>query len=196
MYLLIIAIVAYLVGALPSAYLIARVFKNIDIRSAGSGNVGGMNTYRVAGLLPGIITVLLDMAKGAAAVLIASQLTDLAYATFVAAILSVLGHNFSIFISFKGGKGLATSAGAFLVLSPLSILYAIIFAIALTVILKDTNTAFGLAALIIPLILALQYSSVDWIIFGAAIAATITVKHLPDFRSYWEGRRKVFPEKS
>ena len=195
MQLLMIVITAYLIGSIPSAYLIARTYKNIDIRSAGSGNVGGMNTYSVVGLFPGIITVLLDMAKGAAAVYIATIITDIAYFTLVAGALSVLGHNFSIFIRFKGGKGLATTAGAFLVLSPLSIFYAIICAIVLTIILKDTNTAFGSASLTIPIILAFQYSSVEWVIFGIALAAIMTVKHLPDFQSYRKGRRKVLPEK-
>lgn len=188
-------IASYLVGSIPTAYLVTRMFKKVDIRSAGSGNVGGMNAYRVAGLLPGAITITLDILKGAAAVLLAEQLFGPSPAVFAAAVLAVLGHNYSIFLKFKGGKGLATTAGVFLALSPVSIIYAITCAVFLTIILRDTNTAFGCAAFSIPAILAFQFGSIDWIIFGAVIASIVVLKHIPDFKSYRGGRRKVLPGK-
>lgn len=195
MHHILVYLLSYLIGSIPSAFLMTRLFKKVDIRREGSGNVGGMNTYSVAGLLPGVITIILDILKGTAAVLIAGYLSGLSYSIFIAGILAVLGHNYSIFLNFKGGKGLATTAGVFLALSPASIVYAIICAVALTLILRDTNTAFGIAALSIPIILAFQFGSADWIVFGAAMALIVAFKHLPDFRSYKNGRRKVLPEK-
>lgn len=185
----VLSVSAYLIGSFPSAFILSRLFGRVDIRSAGSGNVGGMNTYRVAGLLPGILTVLLDLGKGIAVILLASTISGEPLAIFSAGFFAVLGHNFSIYLGLKGGKGLATTAGIFLILSPLSILYAIICALVLTYLLRDINTAFGGASILIPFIVGLQYGRADWIIFGCLIALVITLKHLPDFKAYKEGRR-------
>lgn len=182
---------AYLIGSFPTAYLFGRFLKKVDIRTAGSGNVGGMNIYRVAGLLPGILTILIDAGKGALAACMALSLSGEPLAVFSCIFMVVLGHNYSLFLKFKGGKGLATTLGAFLVLSPASILFAVICAVGLAFILRDTNTAFGCAALSIPPILWIQYRQWDWLFLGLALALIIAVKHLPDCHAYRQGRRKI-----
>ncbi len=181
---------AYLIGSFPSAYLFGRFFKKIDIREQGSGNVGGMNTYRTSGLLPGILTVFVDILKGIIVVMLALSLTSDQIAVFTCGALAVLGHNYSVFLNFKGGKGLATTLGVFIVISPSSIFFAILSAVILSLILKDINTAFGSAALTIPVILYIQYAVWDWVLFGLVVAIIILFKHIPDYRAYAQGRRK------
>ncbi len=184
-------ILAYFIGAFPTAYLAGKLFKKIDIRREGSGNVGTINIYRAAGLLPGIITILLDVAKGYLAVIIAYTIDGELTFALLGGLFAVLGHNYSLFLKFKGGKGLATSLGVFLALSPQSIPYIILFAVLLTLVLRDTNTAFGSAAIGIPIVLIYQHQQPDWALFGLALAGVILIKHIPDYRAYFGGRRKI-----
>jgi len=182
---------AFLLGSFPSAYLFGRLFKKVDIRKVGSGNVGGINTYRAAGFLPALLTVTCDIAKGALAVVLASALNSDPVIIFMSGLLVIFGHNYSIFLRFRGGKGLATTFGVFIALSPLTIMYVILVAIILTVIIRDINTAFGSAALSIPVVLYFQYQQFDWVFFGLILAAIIVVKHIPDYQAYKQGRRKI-----
>lgn len=180
---------AYLIGSFPTAYLSGRMFKNIDIRTRGSGNVGGMNTYRTAGLLPGILTIIVDIIKGMLAVMLALSLPVDQLTVLACGILVVLGHNYSLFIKFKGGKGLATTLGVFIIISSVTIAFTIACAVLLSLILRDINTAFGSAALSIPVVLAFQYADWSWIVFGLVIAIIIILKHIPDYKAYTKGRR-------
>jgi len=104
---------AYLIGSLPTAYLLAKLYKRIDIRQHGSGNVGATNTFRVLGKLPGIIVLAVDIVKG---LICPTLVADLFGQTsllnrIVLAVAVVVGHNWTIFLKFKGGKGMATSLG-------------------------------------------------------------------------------------
>ena len=182
---------AYLLGSFPSAYVIGRILKRIDIRETGSGNVGGMNIYRAAGFLPGILTVLLDIGKGVLAVLLAVNWSEEPLVVFMAGLLVVLGHNYSVFLRFKGGKGLATGLGVFIALSPITIPFLLLAALCLTIVLRDTNTAFGASTLSIPLILYFQYQEAAWVLFSLAFAVIILTKHIQDFQAYRKGRRKI-----
>jgi len=184
-------ILAYFIGAFPTAYLAGRLFTKIDIRREGSGNVGTINIYRAAGLLPGIITILLDVAKGYLAIWVAYSVSGELTFVLLGGLFAVLGHNYSLFLKFKGGKGLATSLGVFLALSPQSIPYIVILAVLLTLALRDTNTAFGSAAIGIPLVFIYQHQQPDWALFGLALAVVILIKHIPDYRAYFGGRRKI-----
>lgn len=182
---------AYLIGAFPSAYLFSRLFKGVDIRKVGSGNVGGMNTVREAGPLPGILTIIFDVGKGILAVYLALTLNDNPSMALMSGFLVVLGHNFNLFLKLKGGKGLATTLGVFLALSPLTIVFLLLLMAVISLILKDTNTGAGTTAALIPLVLWFQYHNWAWVLVGTALAIVIVVKHVPDFASYRKGRRKL-----
>ncbi len=183
--------IAYLLGSFPTAYLIGRLFKKIDIRESGSGNVGGMNILRTAGLLPGLLTILIDIAKGALAIVLALNWSSEPLVVFMAGLLVVLGHNYSVFLRYRGGKGLATGMGVFIVLSPHTIPFVLLAAVCLTIALKDINTACGAAALSIPIVLFFQYQEFVWVLFGLVLAVIILAKHGPDFTAYREGRRNL-----
>lgn len=119
-----LALVSYLVGSIPWAYLLARRLRGIDIRTVGTGNVGAMNVHRATGSKAlGGAAALLDAGKGILALLLASQVArvagvDLVWAQGTAATAVVLGHNHSLFLGFNSGKGLSTGAGALLFMHP------------------------------------------------------------------------------
>ena len=113
---LLAAVIGYLLGSIPFAYLAGRL-KGVDLRKVGSGNTGGTNAIRVLGARYGVPVILLDIGKGAAAVLIAGQFGG-ATAQVLAAFGAVIGHAFPIFLRFQGGKAVAVGAGAMLALTP------------------------------------------------------------------------------
>ena len=116
-----VAVAAYLIGSFPTAYVIGKCARGIDVSRNGTGNVGAMNAYEVTGSKTiGLAVGLTDLLKG----LIVAYFAQLDYgqtAGIAAAFFAVLGHNYSAFMKFKGGRGLATAAGAMIVLQPLSI---------------------------------------------------------------------------
>ncbi len=108
-------ITAYIIGSIPTAYLFAKLFKGVDIRKFGSGNVGATNAFRVLGKLPGILVLIIDIIKGLICPTLIVDFADLPQMDVWRIILSVvvvMGHNWTIFLKFKGGKGMATSLGA------------------------------------------------------------------------------------
>jgi glycerol-3-phosphate acyltransferase PlsY len=119
-------IVAYLIGAIPSGVVLTRLTGAADIRTAGSGNIGATNVYRVAGKKLGLLTLIGDILKGALPVLAAQSWLQLDPAgVALVAVAAYLGHCYPVYLGFKGGKGVATALGIFLVLSPPAVLIAI-----------------------------------------------------------------------
>jgi glycerol-3-phosphate acyltransferase PlsY len=129
---LVVIIFGYLLGSIPSAIIISRIFKGIDIRDHGSKNPGFTNVYRVLGVLPAIIVLTMDVGKGITAVLLITQISfdpvtlNLISLKILAGISVILGHVFPIFAGFKGGKGIATALGALFSLIPLEIALALV----------------------------------------------------------------------
>jgi acyl phosphate:glycerol-3-phosphate acyltransferase len=122
-----LVLAGYLLGSIPFGLIFAKLFAGKDVREHGSGNIGATNVSRVVGPLAGILTLLLDAAKGAAAVLLAARMTDhAASATVFAGIAALLGHCFPVWLRFKGGKGVATALGIFIALCPLAALAAFV----------------------------------------------------------------------
>ncbi len=139
--LIIAILVAYLLGSVPTGFILSKLFGKSDIRGQGSGNIGATNVYRVAGKSAGILTLFIDVAKGAVATGVFSSYfygrgVPLEFGTFrmIMALAAVAGHNWTPFLHFKGGKGVATSVGALLVLCPkilgfMVLVWGIVFAV-------------------------------------------------------------------
>jgi len=111
-------IIGYLLGSIPTAYIVSRTRKGIDIRTVGNGNMGAANVMREIGIPEGIFVCLIDIAKGAGAILIAQTLNISELWVFGAGFAALVGHNFPVFAGFRGGRGTATAIGIFLVLAP------------------------------------------------------------------------------
>lgn len=117
---IIAVLLAYLVGSVPFAFLLARR-RGYDLRVVGSGNVGATNVLRTSGVSSAVLAMCLDGAKGALAVLVAQRLTSGAATPVAAGIASIIGHIYPVWLGFHGGKGVATAAGVFAVLAPLAL---------------------------------------------------------------------------
>jgi glycerol-3-phosphate acyltransferase PlsY len=125
-----IAVLSYLLGSIPFGYLLVRIFRGEDVRQSGSGNIGATNVSRKSPVL-GAVTLLLDALKGTAAVALSYKLADrmVAIPTYeqlaTAALFAVLGHMFPVWLKFRGGKGVATGLGSFVVIAPKAVLIAV-----------------------------------------------------------------------
>jgi glycerol-3-phosphate acyltransferase PlsY len=121
---LVAVLAAYLMGSIPFAQLLSRR-RGIDLRRVGSGNVGATNVLRTLGVRPAVLAMMLDAVKGTVAVLIAQRLTNGVAAPVVAGLASMIGHVYPVWLRFRGGKGVATAAGAFAVLTPVAAAVAV-----------------------------------------------------------------------
>lgn len=150
-----ILIAAYLLGSIPFGYLLVRAVAGADVRETGSGGTGATNVSRRAGKLAGVVTLVLDALKGALAVILARYLLteDFGINWWVAAavVLAIAGHCFPVWLGFRGGKGVATGVGAFLVLSPLAVACAGLLFIAIVWATRYVSLGSITAAAMLPL---------------------------------------------
>jgi acyl phosphate:glycerol-3-phosphate acyltransferase len=173
---ILLLICSYLLGSVPTGLLLARAL-GVNIRETGSGNIGATNVYRTMGRKVGILTLLGDCLKGLIPVLVARWLglPDL----WIAAIglAAFLGHVYTIFLGFKGGKGVATALGVFLGTAPLSLLFALAaFALVLYK-WRYVSAASIAAAAIIPIAIAVTTCKPELIAMSVAIAAIVIFRH-------------------
>ena len=198
MTLLAIPIAAYLLGSIPFGLLLTKSFGRGDVREVGSGNIGATNVARAAGLLAGVFTLILDVAKGAGAVLLAEKLSnDSAMWMMIAAFAALLGHCFPVWLKFKGGKGVATAAGIFLVLSPLACLAAVILFILVVIFWRYVSLGSVSAAAAMPLLTyflwAPRHAPPPAVTFGAVAAAVLIIyKHRGNLQRLLEGTEPKF----
>jgi glycerol-3-phosphate acyltransferase PlsY len=179
----------YLAGGIPTGYLIVKRLKGYDIRTKGSGNPGTANVYRNAGPLAGAITLVVDALKGFAPVFLSISLQprrpELAIACGAAAII---GHNWTPLLGFKGGKGVATSAGVFLALLPLP-MGATIAVFALAVWLSGHISVGSMTAAIgLPVAAVLLHSQTAYCIAAACSGVLIIYKHIPNVKRLLENK--------
>jgi glycerol-3-phosphate acyltransferase PlsY len=189
---------AYLLGSIPFGLLLSKLFGAGDVRKAGSGNVGATNVARVAGPLAGILTLALDGAKGAAAVWLAGRFANENAAWMVVAGLAALiGHCYPVWLRFRGGKGVATAAGMFLVLCPLAGLGAIGVFILVVILWRYVSLGSIAAAAAMPLLIYLlwapHHAPPPIVTFGGFAAAMLVVyKHDANIQRLVEGREPRF----
>ncbi len=191
----IIFLASYLIGAFPSAYIAGRI-KGINIYKTGSGNVGGINTFSSVGKTAGIIVALTDAGKGFLVAYLANRFSGgHPYIMLWAVVAAVIGHNWMIYIGFKGGKGVAAFLGGLLYLSPWSILILCLVIIPITlVLLKDTYLSTTTSFFIFSFFIWIWEGSYLWLIFGLLIMLFYILKCLSLLRSYFtEKRRDISP---
>jgi len=192
-------VAAYLIGAIPSGYVAARLIKGVDVTKVGSGRIGGSNVLRAAGLLPAILTVLGDLAKGYAGVALAGVIApDASLAPVLAGLASVAGHNWSVFLGFDGGVGTATTFGAALALMPLPAGVALATGIVVTLIWR--HTSLGSITFALMLILAGIVSGaagatpMDRVLFAAGTSAMALWELRPNIERLRRGTERKLGE--
>ncbi len=193
--------ISYFLGAIPTAYIAGRLLKDIDIRKHGSGNVGATNVFRVLGKGPGIVVLVLDILKGVLAVTVVGDifgLTEVGQRVLLA-LVAVAGHNWTVFLDFKGGKGIATSLGALIGLTikiafirPVLIFTLLIW---LAVFLSSgfVSLASIVAAVLLPIFMALTGQEFPLVLLGVILCVFIVLRHRPNIKRLWEGQESRVP---
>jgi glycerol-3-phosphate acyltransferase PlsY len=179
---ILVVLAGYFLGSIPSAYIVARLRKGIDIRKVGGGNPGALNTYREIGAIEGTIVLLADIAKGAGAVFLAQASGIPQLFVLLAGAASVIGHTWPVFLSFHGGRGLATTVGVFLALFSWKMLIAI--GIAAIPILITRNITFGMAIGLasLPLIVWRFGGSMTPILYSILLPLFLGLRYIPTFK--------------
>ncbi|GMW00712.1 MAG: glycerol-3-phosphate acyltransferase [Candidatus Hydrogenedentota bacterium] len=197
-------LLSYVLGSVPTGLWLGRWLRGIDIREHGSKNIGATNTLRVLGKGLGAAALAGDMMKGLVAALVLSKLSPWPYAALACGVAAILGHLASVFLKFKGGKGVATSAGVFLAISPLPTLiavavFAVVVKISRTVSLGSILAAVALviAAFALPHEIATAPSHLlpnDWTlrIVVAVLAFLVIVKHRANIVRLAQGKENKF----
>jgi glycerol-3-phosphate acyltransferase PlsY len=187
-------LIAYLLGAIPFGFLLTRLTTGKDVRAHGSGNIGATNVLRAAGRAAGLATLLLDMAKGFVAVWIAGALTDNSPGWMADAALAVMaGHAFPIFLRFKGGKAVATFFGAFLYLTPIPALAAMIVFVMAVVVTRHISAASILAAATFPIgVWLIAHATVNEVLAALLAAAIVVYRHKENIQRMRAGKEPEF----
>jgi glycerol-3-phosphate acyltransferase PlsY len=172
-----VILVAYLIGSIPFALLMARRWSAADIRLVGSGNLGAANVMRTSGMTAGVLVALLDMAKGAASVWIAARLATDGAAPAAAGFAAIVGHVYPLWLRFRGGKGVATACGVFLVLTPLALPPVLAIFLGTVLITKYISLGSVLASLALPPLAYATGSNAPTVASAAAAAALIMFRH-------------------
>jgi len=181
-FIIIAIITAYLIGSFPSAYIIGRARKKVDIRQVGSQNMGAMNVFYSVGFWYGLLVLALDIGKGAAAVALARWMGVPMLIEFAAGITVVLGHSFPIFLRFRGGKGGATSIGVLIFLIPWGIpFYLAIFGISL-LLTRFATFSYSLAFACFPFVAWFIYHSWELVVFSLVLLSIPLIRYIPRIR--------------
>ncbi len=197
---LVTAALSYLLGSIPFGYILVRIFTGEDVRATGSGNIGATNVARRSPAL-GIATLLLDAAKGMVAVLIARALfggTHQPLVATTAAFFAVFGHLFPAWLKFRGGKGVATSLGAFILITPKSILCMAAIFLLIAVVFRYVSLGSVAAAIAFPILAWAfhEYADSRQLILFALISALVIWKHRPNIGRLFSGTETKLGKKS
>lgn len=170
-------LVAYGIGSVPFAWLLARRWGASDLRRVGSGNVGAANVLRASGVTAGVLVVLLDVAKGMASVVVATSLGGGAVTAAIAGMAAIVGHIYPVWLHFRGGKGVATACGVFAVLTPAAVPPALAVFIGTVWVTKYVSLGSVLASLALPAIAYATGSPASVVSAACAACALIVFRH-------------------
>ena len=189
---LVVLLLCYLIGSIPSGMILARRLKGVDLRLHGSGNVRATNAFRALGLAGGILVLVADLLKGFLAVKLAvlAMVPDfLAHVTTVACgLAAIAGHNWSLFMRFRGGKGVATSFGVLLGLTPLVAAMAGLLWVAVLALSRYSSLASLAALLSVPVLMIVYHDPPIYIAFGVLAAAFALYRHRGNIQRLLQGK--------
>lgn len=192
---------SYLIGSIPTAYIFGRLYKNIDIRQHGSGNIGATNVFRVLGKIPGITVLLLDIIKGVVPVVIIGDAlgANAVWQRLLLAVAAVCGHNWTVFLQFKGGKGIATSLGVLIGLTikiasirPV-LLWTLAAWIAAFLATATVSIASILAAIVLPLSMVFTSQPLEITCLGIVFCVFVILRHRPNIARIFAGQEPKVP---
>lgn len=181
----VLVLVAYLVGSIPTGLIIGKLCFHTDVRQYGSKNIGATNTYRVLGMKAALPVFLGDAGKGAIGVLLFSPNPEW---MIVGGLCAMIGHNWSIFLGFSGGRGVATGLGVLIALSPIAAL--ICFAVWAIIVKFTSYVSLGsiVAATLVPIVMYCLSEPLPYIIFGAVAAVFVVFRHRENIMRLLQGK--------
>jgi glycerol-3-phosphate acyltransferase PlsY len=198
----VVALVSYISGAIPFSYIAGKLFGGIDLREHGSGNLGATNTFRFLGVRIALVVLAADIAKGFLPVFFAPAyspghtIPDL-WLMYIGGFFAVIGHMFSLFMRFKGGKGIATTAGVFLALAPAAFLGALVVFVVVFAVTRIVSVASMVSSVSLPVAVYIA-QRLDWVpdnrslfILSCAITVVVLVKHVSNIKRLMSGTEPV-----
>jgi len=171
-----LVVFAYFLGSIPVGVILGKL-KGVDPRKTGSGNIGATNVMRAAGKKLGVITLILDAAKGFVPVALATALGVHVYVIALVGLVAFLGHVFPVFLRFRGGKGVATALGVYLAVSPVTILGAFVVFVIVAAIWRYVSLASMIGAMVVPIGLYLIGAPLAFVIMAGLIALVVIIRH-------------------
>ena len=188
-------LIAYFIGAIPSGVVLTRLAGTEDVRNAGSGNIGATNVYRVAGKRLGILTLVLDILKGLLPMLLVKVVLG-ATATELAlvAVALFIGHCYPVYLRFKGGKGVATALGIYLVVSPLAVLAVIVLFAAIVWKWRYVSLGSIVAAAVVPLLVYAGGAAPAMLLATLLISGGVIYRHHGNIKRLLNGTENRFKE--
>ncbi|MCL6451491.1 MAG: glycerol-3-phosphate 1-O-acyltransferase PlsY [Acetobacteraceae bacterium] len=187
-WVVLLVILSYLLGSIPAGFLVVRAVKGVDVRRCGSGNVGAMNVYRTAGLLPAAVVGIVDFFKGAVPVAVAKAAGLGPLAQVLGAGAAIVGHNWSVFLRFGGGKGVAATVGAVAALDPWSALVFLLAWVTMAGITRYSSLGSMVGSCVVPLVMAGRGVGLEYIVFAAAAAAMVLYRHKSNIKRLIAGK--------
>ena len=192
----ILAIIAsYLIGSIPFGLLVGKLWANLDVREYGSGNIGTSNVLRTVGPAAAIIVFALDVAKGAVAVYLGT-LAGGEFVRIMAGVAAIAGHNWPIYLKFKGGKGIATSLGAVISLTPVIALILLGLWIAIVGITRYISLGSLAAAVLFPIFLIISHAPLTYVLAGVLISAFAIYRHRSNIQRVLAGTEHKIGQKA
>ena len=196
---LIIIITAYLLGNISTSYIVAKRLAGVDIRTQGSGNAGSTNVLRILGKKAGALTFIGDVLKGLIAVLIARFIAygvnlDNTTCAYIAVVAVVLGHNYPVFLGFKGGKGVATSLGSMLGMNPLVALLCLGFFIIIVAITKYVSLGSILGIGLSPIIMMINHNN-KGVLVTLFLTISVVITHKENIKRLLNGTERKLGQK-
>ncbi len=185
-YLLILAI-SYVIGSIPNGLIVGKMLKGVDIRQFGSKNIGATNMYRVLGPGPAFLVLITDIAKGVAGVYVGKALLGTPPAALLGGIAAISGHNWSVFLGFKGGRGVATALGVIAVL--MTKVTVIVFLVWAVIVFLTRYVSLGsiVAAAVAPPLTWLLVDQPEYFYFVIVAAAFVIIRHRPNIERLIKG---------
>lgn len=187
-------IIGYFLGTIPSGYLVAKLH-GVNIQQVGSGNIGATNVLRALGVVPAIIVVILDPLKGALATLLPILLGVGPWGVALTGLAVVLGNNFNVLLGMRGGKGIATSIGVFLVLSPLMALFSMVLGLFTILVSRYVSLGSLVGMVALPLFLIAREVHLAYLLLSIALVALAIIRHRANIRRLLAGKESRLGER-
>lgn len=191
-----LCVLGYILGSIPFGLYVGKLWGKIDVREHGSGNIGVSNVLRAVGPIPAAIVLLFDAGKGVTAVLAAQSAVDDPSWWLIVGVCSIVGHNWPVFLRFRGGRGIATSAGVLVALVPWAALVLSIVWTATLAISRYISLASVLAAIALPITLGVLQMPWTYLVFGLVMSGFALFRHRPNIQRLLAGEEYKLGEKA